>query len=62
MMLMIIKEGKKEERREEGEGKGEEKEIEKEQGRIHGHQLRTGGQERKCAFSHFLTRAHRRTD
>ena len=25
------------------------------QGRIHGHQLRTGGQGRKCAFSHFLT-------
>ena len=34
----------------------------KEQDRIHGHQLRTGGQERKCAFSHFSTRAHRRTD
>ena len=32
------------------------------QGRIHGQQLRTGGQERKCVFSHFLTRAHRRTD
>ena len=26
------------------------------QGRIHGHQLRTGGQGWKCAFSHFLTR------
>ena len=33
-----------------------------EQGRIHGHQLRTGGQERKCAFLHFSTRAHQRTD
>ena len=32
------------------------------QGRIHGHQLRTGGQERKCAFSHFSTRAHQRTN
>ena len=32
------------------------------QGRIHGHQLRTDGQERKCAFSHFSTRAHRPTD
>ena len=32
------------------------------QGWIHGHQLRTGGQERKCAFSHFSTRAHQRTD
>ena len=30
---------------------------EEEQGRIHGHQLRTGGQGRKCAFSHFSTRA-----
>ena len=29
------------------------------QGRIHGHQLRTGGQGRKCAFSHFSTRAWR---
>ena len=27
------------------------------QGRIHGHQLRTGGQGSKCAFSHFSTRA-----
>ena len=27
------------------------------QGWIHGHQLRTGGQGRKCAFSHFSTRA-----
>ena len=27
------------------------------QGRIHGHQLRTGGQGRKCAFSHFRTRS-----
>ena len=32
------------------------------QGRIHGHQLRTGGQERKCAFSHISTRAHQRTN
>ena len=35
------------------------------QGRIHGHQLRTGGQGQKCAFSHFSTRAwrtNRRTD
>ena len=32
------------------------------QGRIHGHQLRTGGQGRKCVFSHFLTRAYGRTD
>ena len=30
-----------------------------EQGRIHGHQLRTGGQGRKCAFSHFPTRSLR---
>ena len=35
---------------------------EEKQGRKHGHQLRTGGQERKCAFSHISTRAHRRTD
>ena len=29
------------------------------QGRIHGqYQLRTGGQGRKCAFSHFSTRVH----
>ena len=34
-----------------------------EQGRIHGqYQLRTGGQGRKCAFSHFSTRVHGRTD
>ena len=33
-----------------------------EQGWIHGHQLRTGGQERKCAFSHFLTQSPWRTD
>ena len=33
-----------------------------EQGRIHGHQLRTGGQGRKCAFSLFSTRAHQRTN
>ena len=33
-----------------------------EQGRIHGHQLRTGAQGRKCAFSHFSTRAHQRTN
>ena len=36
-----------------------------EQGRIHGHQLRTGGQGRKCVFSHFSTRwlrTDRRTD
>ena len=29
----------------------------KKQGRIHGHQLRTGGQGRKCVFSHFSTRS-----
>ena len=29
------------------------------QGRIHGHQLRTGGQGRKCAFSNFSTRSLR---
>ena len=29
------------------------------QGRKHGHQLRTGGQGRKCAFSHFSTRSLR---
>ena len=35
----------------------------KEQGRKHGqNQLRTGGQGRKCAYSHFLTRANGRTD
>ena len=35
----------------------------KKQGRIHGqYQLRTGGQGRKCAFSHFLTRVHGPTD
>ena len=28
-------------------------------GRIHGHQLRTGGQGRKCAFSHFSNRSLR---
>ena len=34
-------------------------EEEEEQGRIHGqYQLRTGGQGRKCAFSHFSTRVH----
>ena len=33
------------------------------QGRIHGqYQLWTGGQERKCAFSHFSTCVHGRTD
>ena len=33
------------------------------QGRIHGqYQLRTGGQGRECAFSHFLTRGHGPTD
>ena len=32
------------------------------QGRIHGHQLRTGGQGRKCAFPHLSTRVHRPTD
>ena len=32
------------------------------QGRIHGHQLRTGGQGRKCAFSHFSTRSPLRTN
>ena len=34
----------------------DEDEDEKEQGRIHGYQLRTGGQGRKCAFFHFSTR------
>ena len=29
----------------------------REQDRIHGHQLRTGGQGQKCALSHFSTRA-----
>ena len=33
-----------------------------EQGRIHGHQLRTGGQGRKCAFSHFSTQSPLRTN
>ena len=33
------------------------------QGRIHGqYQLLTGGQGRRCAFSHFSTRAYRPTD
>ena len=32
------------------------------QGRIHGHQLRTGGQGRKCMFPHFSTRVHWPTD
>ena len=32
------------------------------QGRIHGHQLRTGGQGRKGAFSHFSTRSPLRTN
>ena len=33
--------------------------IKNEQGRIHGqYQLRTGGQGRICAFSHFSTRVH----
>ena len=32
------------------------------QGRIHGLQLRTGGQGRICAFYHFSTRADGRTD
>ena len=31
----------------------------KKPGRIHGHQLRTGGQGRKCAFFHFSTRSSR---
>ena len=39
------------------------KRTKEEQGRIHGqHQLRTGGQGRKCAFSHFSTRVHGPTD
>ena len=44
--------------------KKEEKEDEKtsEQGRIHGHQLRTGGQGRKCAFSLLSTCVHKPTD
>ena len=29
------------------------------QGRIHGHQLQTGGQGQNCAFSHFSTRSPR---
>ena len=32
----------------------------KQQGRIHGHQLRTGGRGRKCAIYHFSTRWLRR--
>ena len=37
--------------------------ISDQQGRTHGqYQLWTGGQGRKCAFSHFSTRAHGRTD
>ena len=35
---------------------------EKEQGRIHGYQLRTGGQGQICAFPHFSTRADGQTD
>ena len=38
------------------------KKEKKKQGRIHSHQLRMGGQERKCAFSHISTRAHPRTN
>ena len=38
----------------------EEEEEEEEQGRIHGqYQSRTGGQGRKCTFSHFPTRSPR---
>ena len=46
---MKKKRGKNEKRGEEGEEEEKEKEEEeeKEQGRIHGHQLRTGGQGRK---------------
>ena len=40
----------------------EEENKEEERGRIHGHQLWTGGQRRICAFSHFSTRADGRTD
>ena len=44
---------------EQEEEEDEEEEEEEEQGRIHGqYQLRTGGQGRKGAFSHFLTRVH----
>ena len=35
----------------------QERGSDKKQGRIHGHQLRPGGQGRKCAFSHFSTRS-----
>ena len=39
------------------------KRTKEEQGRMHGqHQLRTGGQGRKCKFSHFSTRVHGWTD
>ena len=49
----VIGENKEEEEEEEGE-----KEEKEEQGRIHGqYQSRTGGQGRKCVFSHFSTRA-----
>ena len=38
------------------EGRGGYEEGEEEQGRIHGqYQSRTGGQGRKCVFSHFST-------
>ena len=41
-----------------GPKKWQKEQIRKEQGRIHGqYQLRTGGQGRKCAFSHFSTRS-----
>ena len=36
--------------------------FDKKQGRIHGHQLRTGGQGRKSVFSHFLTCVYGRMD
>ena len=49
IMKMKNRDIKKEEK-EEGE------ELVEEQGRIHSHQLRMGGQGRKCAFSHFSTR------
>ena len=62
---VLAEEEEEEEEKKEKEEKEEKKEKEEkeEQGRIHGqYQLRTGGQGRKCAFSHFLTRVHGPTD
>ena len=36
--------------------------LQRKQGRIHGHQFRTGGQGPKCAFSRFSARSPLRTD